>query len=539
MKRIICYILTLSMLISVLCVTVAADTVNSVTYDNDTWTYDPVTKTLRISGDGAIKDRVNDPKYDIPDEWYDAVEIIVEQGITEIGYWAFTNFDKVRDLTLPDGLESMGEGTLYGMKNLEYIVFPSTLKTLYFPFHTDPPPAVMVFRGDAPELVDWPSVNEFFISDIYYPVECTTWTDEYKAKFGTGVRWNGKSNAKETVSDVFNDVLAGAWYTDGIQYAYDNGIMNGMGNGSFNPQGNVTREQVMQVLLILESPATGAYNGNTGFKDVKLGYWYSRAVTWARANEITSGVGEKIFGLGQFVTREQLATFIKNYLVYTGCEISCEGDLSAFADAAKVSDWAVDAMKFCVSNGIIKGRDASILDPKGYATRAELAQMLSQFLESGFLYRVDFDDNNADSCTAEFKYIASGALFGNVPHAEKEGFLNAGWWYEDIKIQSNTRLEISGHITVTKRWCNGHRVSFNPKGGEMERIDKYIDKGEPLGELPIPTKEGYIFEGWLFDYDGESYIVTEETVFDRDYGSGYLLKAQWRAIDADNENGGI
>ena len=248
----------------------------------------------------------------------------------------------------------------------------------------------------------------------------------------------------------FDDLVPDAWYTPGIEYVYENGIMSGMGNNKFAPEKNVTREQVMQVLVILEYPQPNAYNGNTGFKDVKMNQWYSHAITWAKAYNITSGISEHIFGLGQPVTREQLATFINNYMVHPGSEVNVEGSLDAFEDADKVSEWAMEGMRFCVSNGIIRGKTETTLAPKGYTTRAELAQMLSQFLEAGFLYRVTFDVNGADSCSVGFKYIAPGTTFGNVACAEKEGFVNGGWWYGDIKISNDTVLDISGPVTVTK-----------------------------------------------------------------------------------------
>ncbi|MBQ4561227.1 MAG: S-layer homology domain-containing protein [Clostridia bacterium] len=328
----------------------------------------------------------------------------------------------------------------------------------------------------------------------------------------------------------FNDLVEDAWYTSGIEYVYENGIMSGMGNNKFAPAENVTREQILQVLMVLEYPQPHSYDGNTGFKDVKMNQWYSRAITWAKAYNITSGLSENLFGLGQPVTREQLATFIKNYMVHTGSEVNIEGSLDTFEDANSVSNWAMDGMKFCVANGIIQGKNETTLDPKGYATRAELAQMLSQFLEAGLLYRVTFDDNGADSCSVGFKYIAPGTTFGNVANVEKEGFINGGWWYGDIKLDNDTVLDISDHITVTMRWSDGSKVYFDPEGGECEELSRVVDKGEPLGELPVPAKDGYIFEGWLYTNGEESYIVTAESVIDED--GAYRLTAQWAPVES-------
>lgn len=324
----------------------------------------------------------------------------------------------------------------------------------------------------------------------------------------------------------FDDLVEDAWYISGIEYVYENGIMSGMGNNNFAPAGNLTREQLMQVFFNLSSPNVSDYSGETGFEDIKQDKWYSAAVTWAKEEGITSGVKEAIFGLGQLVTREQLATFIKNYLVNSGYEVNVEGTLGAFEDADKVSDWAVDGMKFCVENGIIKGKSETILDPKGYATRAELAQMLSQFLEAGFLYRVDFDAKGADACEATFRYIAPDAEIGYLHFAEKDGFKFDGWWYNGERITANTVLNLTANITLEAKWGEGNRVFFITDGGDCNEEYRYVKKGEALGELPVPTKEGYSFEGWIFELGEESYIVSADTIIDVDID--YTLTAQWK-----------
>ena len=328
----------------------------------------------------------------------------------------------------------------------------------------------------------------------------------------------------------FDDLAADAWYTEGIEYVYENGIMSGMGNNKFAPSENLTREQLMQVFFNLGGIGPGAYDGNTGFNDVKMNQWYSRAVTWAKDMKITSGISEKVFGLGQLVTREQLATFILNYVLYAGCDVNTEVTLDTFEDAGKISEWALDGMKFCVANGIIKGKSETTLDPKGYATRAELAQMLSEFLEAGFLYRIDFDDNGADSCTAEFRYVAPGNIIGNLPNAEKDGFMSGGWWFEGQRLKNTSVLNMTDHITVTHLWGNGVIVCFSQNGGECDEFSRLVNKGEPLGELPVATREGYIFEGWLYTNGEESYIVSAETVIETENKYCYL-KAQWKTIE--------
>ena len=535
MKKIISFLLTLMMLISALSLTSSADTTESKEYGSIIWTYNSIARVLTVSGEGPMgghnMDEPSDADSDnIPAEWFDAVKIVVEEGVTSIGHFSFQWFDCVKEISLPSGLKSIGEGAFHGMASLESLVIPDTVEEMYDPFYTSAPPKVIVFLGNAPLLRGWATDNYTYTVDVYYPDENETWTSEYKAQmnngFGGGVRWNGERSALE----AFSDVKPWAWHTSGIEYVYKNGIMSGMGNGKFAPSEKLTREQLMQVLSTFRPEPDSAYPPKDRFKDVVWDSWYCQAVYWAKEKGITSGLRAGYFGVGEYVTREQLATFILNYVDFAKCKYKIEGDLNAFDDADKVSAWAVDGMTFCVTGGIIQGKTTTTLDPKGYATRAELAQILSKFLEAGYIYRVDFDDKGADSCAYKFKYITSGELFGYAPSATKDGYKNGGWWYGDINIQNNTRLDISEHITVTKLWFNGSKVYFHADGGECDETYRMIEQGTPLGELPVPTKEGYIFEGWLYRFRDESFIVSAETVIDTD--RDYYLTAVWKPVES-------
>lgn len=184
----------------------------------------------------------------------------------------------------------------------------------------------------------------------------------------------------DSAEDEFIDVNYDAWYGNAVVYCVENGIMSGMGNAKFAPAGKLTREQLMQVFFAMEGLDKADYEGETGFVDVSEGRWYSPAVKWAKAEGITNGIKEDTFGIGQYVTREQLATFIMNYVKYKNGDITSNTDLTRFSDADKVSAWAVEGIEFCVEKGIINGRANGTLDPRTPANRAELAQILKQFL---------------------------------------------------------------------------------------------------------------------------------------------------------------
>lgn len=188
----------------------------------------------------------------------------------------------------------------------------------------------------------------------------------------------------EDVTKKFTDVPAGKWYSkpDGpIAYVVSRGIMSGVGDGSqFDPEGECTREMFVTILYNAEGkPGPGPSNP---FTDVQDGKWYTNAITWAVANNVTKGTSDTTFGLGGKVTREQLAQFLMNYAVTKGYDTSAAADLSVFPDGNKISGWAYNAISWANANGILNGKGkngTNYLDPKGNATRAEVAAMIMNF----------------------------------------------------------------------------------------------------------------------------------------------------------------
>ncbi len=178
----------------------------------------------------------------------------------------------------------------------------------------------------------------------------------------------------------FTDVAFGAWYYDAVKYCYNRGYMNGTGDTAFSPNGKVTREMFVKVLANLAGADLSAYT-TSSFKDVKEGSWYASAVEWAYENSLTSGMSEDSFGVGQYITREQLAAFLTRYAQYIKKNTTGRADLSVFKDQAKISDWAKESVSFMVYKGFISGMDETTLDPKGTATRAQMAVIITAYMK--------------------------------------------------------------------------------------------------------------------------------------------------------------
>ena len=200
---------------------------------------------------------------------------------------------------------------------------------------------------------------------------------EHSYENGACVRCGEKDpNAQEPVT--FTDVPKDEWYVGAVEYAVQNGLMNGVGDGKFAPEGSMTRAMLVTVLWRYEgAPETG----KNPFTDVPNGQWYTDAVAWAAANGIVGGVGNNKFDPEGKITREQMATILYRYAEKKGIDTGKRGDLSAFPDGGKVASWAKNAVQWAVAEKIINGSDGKLL-PQGDATRAQVATILMRFIEN-------------------------------------------------------------------------------------------------------------------------------------------------------------
>ena len=188
------------------------------------------------------------------------------------------------------------------------------------------------------------------------------------------------AKADETPSKTtFNDVSANDWFASAVDYVTGKGMMNGTADNTFSPKANTTRGMVVTVLYRLENqPSTSA----ASFTDVASGAYYANAVAWANANGIVSGYGSGKFGPNDKVTREQLAAILYRYAQYKKYDVSGANSLDGYTDVQSVSSYAVPALQWANAAGVVTGKSGSKLDPKGNATRAEVAAMLMRFCEN-------------------------------------------------------------------------------------------------------------------------------------------------------------
>lgn len=182
----------------------------------------------------------------------------------------------------------------------------------------------------------------------------------------------------------WSDVPSNAWYSDAVSYVTDKKLFDSYGkatggadNSVFGPSQPMTRQMLVTALYRMAgSPLT---SGSLPFTDVQPYEPYADAVLWAYNNNIVNGVSVGSFAPNSSVTREQITALFHRYAVYNGAASSASKDISSFKDASKVSPWAVDDVKWAVASGVINGNADGTLNPKGTATRAQMAQMIMNY----------------------------------------------------------------------------------------------------------------------------------------------------------------
>ena len=182
---------------------------------------------------------------------------------------------------------------------------------------------------------------------------------------------------------LFPDVRSGDWYYNAVKFNAEKGYVTGYSNGTFGPSNNIQRQDFVLILARIAGANLSAYKGqNGGFSDVQAGAYYASAVAWAKDKGIVTGYSADNFGVGTYISREQISLILCRYL-----NGSASGDvdaiLNAYSDGGNTSPWAKTGVAWAVENGIIGNSD--YLNPNGNAGRAEVAQIIYNMSNKGML----------------------------------------------------------------------------------------------------------------------------------------------------------
>lgn len=173
---------------------------------------------------------------------------------------------------------------------------------------------------------------------------------------------------------ILTDVPADAWYYDAVGEAMERGIMKGVGNMEFAPAGTVTRAMFVTALHRLSPDYKTKYPTAT-FQDVPAGTWYSKAVAWAQSKGIVKGMTDTEYQPDSEITREQMCAILNRYLKVYGYQLSTV-QRPAFTDAADIAAWAKKDVTALYHMNLINGMGDDTFCPKAHATRAQCAKLL-------------------------------------------------------------------------------------------------------------------------------------------------------------------
>lgn len=175
----------------------------------------------------------------------------------------------------------------------------------------------------------------------------------------------------------FTDVKPAEWYYDAVAEAFEMGLIHGTSATTFEP--GVVIDRAMAVTVLYRFAGEPEPTTTVSYRDVPPSRWYSKAVVWATEQGIAKGYGDGTFQPNRAISREELAVLFYHFQqVIRGVPTGAAATLS-FTDASSTASWAMAGVKWCVGNGIITGQPGNRLDPKGSATRAQLAAMLARF----------------------------------------------------------------------------------------------------------------------------------------------------------------
>lgn len=276
----------------------------------------------------------------------------------------------------------------------------------------------------------------------------------------------------------FKDVKKTDWFYEDVNYVCQNGLFSGVSKTSFAPNSRMDRGMVATALYRLaKSPKVSGY---TMFSDLSYKSYYKNAVLWADSRGIVNGTSETKFSPASKVTREQLAALFYRYAVlYAGADGSAGGvDLNDFQDGWQVSSYAQKAMRWCVSKGIITGKNAgTTLDPAGKATRAQVAAMLRRFgdlpKEEGVGYQNTLDPLLKNSTSA-----FNRSLYYDLDGDGQEELLTAyGSKLNDFPCEVASIYTVSGGEVVP---LLTEESMFTLAGGPSGRVGVVEQNGEIL-----------------------------------------------------------
>ena len=183
---------------------------------------------------------------------------------------------------------------------------------------------------------------------------------------------------KETIDpDIFSDIQNVEWAKEAIIGLAERNIVSGIGNHQFDPDGNVTREQFVK--MVVEAFVPEAEAAQISFSDIEMSAWYAEPIAKAVGKGIVNGTGNGQFGIGLNITRQDMCVMI--YRAAQAAGITFESSEAVFEDDASIADYAKEAVYALKNSNAISGIGNDRFAPLEFATRAQAAKIIYSLIK--------------------------------------------------------------------------------------------------------------------------------------------------------------
>ncbi len=313
--------------------------------------------------------------------------ITIPDSVTNIGSAAFQNCTSLTNITIPDSVIRIGHLAFWGCTSLTSVTIGKNVKSIGIDAFFNCLSLKSIKLSDTTTEIGDKAFGYYY--DSREKEDKTIHSFTVYGNQGSEAERYAKKNRFKFVAIgaaptmTFPDVRSGDWYSDAVKYNFERGYITGYSNGTFGPANNIQRQDFALILARIAGADLSAYEGqNGGFSDVPTNTYYSAAVAWAKDRGIVTGYSADNFGVGTYITREQISLILCRYL---GGEASGDVDaiLNAYPDGGNTSAWAKAGVAWAVENGIVG--NAGYINPTGNAGRAEVAQIIYNMSNKGMI----------------------------------------------------------------------------------------------------------------------------------------------------------
>lgn len=283
-------------------------------------------------------------------------------------------------------------------------------------------------------------------------------------------------------ADDFTDVSRSDWYYQFVDYVTSKGYFNGTSETTFAPAENMTRAMFVTVLFRFDG-AKGD-RSQSAFTDVAPGEWYTDAINWAAANRIVDGVGNGKFAPNDPITRAQMCTMIERYLALykKAWKVTLPEtvSVSVMVDENAIPAYALAAVKQCQRHGLVNGFEDGTFRPNELSTRAQVAAVIYRmsYLVQGAkpdntpsvnpggtvnppvnppvtAYTVSFNANGGTGTMADVTVISGSYTLPVCTFTAPKGQQFKGWATSASgEVISGTSINVTANTTLYAIWSD-------------------------------------------------------------------------------------